>query len=169
MKLTYRQFADHLKQRARQRHAKMRDPEDCWPSEATFVLPDEIRNIPIDPLYFSNRLAKRVMVQELLVPAIKVGKARMFGYQGEFYALREDHPVAQETHSDEYDPAGIPDYGTVPGHLEFLNIGVWDAERAEMWSAEITRPESGPPKLGPWQVAENVWGPMFDPIAEAMR
>jgi hypothetical protein len=174
MKLTYRQFVDHLKQRQRMRLRPMTRPDDDWFPEAHFVLDGGLRTVPLDLAYFADRLSKRLLVNELLVPAIRAGRARMFGLQLVMYTIRANNPdpVAQNVMSrPEYDPVGLPDFETIPGREEQLMVTVWDPERAETWIARIDRPAKGAPHLALWSMANigSLWGPMFDPITEALR
>lgn len=170
--MTYRQFVDYLKQRQRFRALEMKQPDDEWWPEAHFALPAQTRTVRIDPSYFRDRLSKRFLVNEVIVPVIRAGRVRMFGLQLVMYMLNSKNPAAQGIiDRPEYDPVGVPNFADVPGRIEVVGVTVWDAERTESWTAEIARPESGPPTLGVWQMATvgSLWGPMFDPITAAMR
>lgn len=174
MKMTYRQLVDYLKQRQRLRLRRMTKPDDEWWPEAHFALADELRTIAIDPVYFEDRLSKRLLVDKVIVPAIHAGRVRLFGLQLVTYAISSANPdpVAQDVMGRaEYDPVGLPNFEAIPGRVEFLLVAVWDAERAEIWTATIDRPASGPPALGPWEMAaiDTLGGPMFDPIEAALR
>lgn len=171
--MTYRQFVDYLKQRQRLRAVKMKQPEDEWWPEAHFA-GASVRTVPIPTGFFQDRGTKRMLVDELLVPTIRTSKVRLFGLQLVMYMLSSDNPdpIAQNIMGrGEYDPEGIPNFADVPGRIEVVHIIVWDAERAESHVAEITRPEKGAPKLGEWRMGDmdTLGGPMFDPIAEALR
>lgn len=175
--MTYRQLADHVKQRQRLRLQKMTRPGDDWYPEVYYVRPQGVDEVPIDPAYFRDRATKHQLVNGVMVPAIRTGRVRMVALTVVMYALRDTHPMMQviEERKAAGDPApgrGLPYFQDVEGSIEMLWIHVFDAERYEGWTAQIKRPAKGRPELAPFElnaVNEEMSGELTDPIKAALR
>lgn len=92
--MTYRQVADHVKQRQRLRHQKMTKPDDDWFPEAYFLrATGRLSHQDIPTPWFHNRTSKEALVNDVFVPLIRWGGVRVFAFVVVMYMLEPEHPV----------------------------------------------------------------------------
>lgn len=174
--MTYRQVADHAKQRARLRRMSRADQD--WPPEFYFLDKRGLHTERVPPGFFRDRETKTALIAKVVVPTIKGAGVTIFAMTLTMMALREDHPmskiIAEREEAGSKTPTeGLPYFQDVPGAIEALWVHIFDAERHEAWMAAIER-SSGPPRLGAFSLAggapDTLTGDYFiDPIKAALR
>lgn len=175
--MNYRQFADYVQQHQRLTQRSMRGPDDDWYPHAYFLAADRVVVKPIPTPFFDGVEAKQLLVHNVLVPLIEIGRPRAFAMSVVMFLLSAEHPMGKVIAErmleggDESPTAGLPRFQDVDGSIEQLQVHVFDAERHEMWAANIERPDDGPPSIPPFELlgADIFFGDLVDPIKAALR
>lgn len=141
--MNYRQVVDHVKQRQRLAHRRMREPEDDWFPEAFFLQGEHLHQQLIPTRWFDDRASKEELVRGVFVPLIRTARVRVFAFSVVMYALTSEHPMSKLMQKrweagEESPTRGLPRFQDVKGSVEQLCVHAFDAERHEGWMAQIT-------------------------------
>lgn len=165
--MTFRDFADFIKQGVREVGESFENPDDDWMMVSFFVAPDpnegEKEMLAVMPIFHDDKdeIAK---IQVLFATQ---QKARLFGMVSSSWMIIND---AAEMTDEEFERQMVEGIADHPDRIEAVFVQVMDGERSEFWHAKILRDGEQPPAMGEWDGPElDHVGRFVDNMREALR
>jgi hypothetical protein len=158
--MTYREFAEHVKTKARRRARDFTEPTDDWPMTVVAEHPGEPPNDFDVPNWIVNSNRAKDALAVALAESARLTKPTKVALISSAWVIQRplDQPLPDKPPSEH------------PDRREVVIAVVADAERSEAWMAGIKRFQSKPPTLGAWESSEpGVGGRLFEPLIEALR